>query len=76
MEQYFIFSYSIINDVKKRNAIDDECDDHSSRAIRREAQLPKKRFGGFMRSPLTPPPSKCSRRVGPADAMIIVVVVE
>jgi len=33
------------------------------------------RIGGFMRSPETPPPGKCSRRIGPADAMVVVVVV-
>jgi hypothetical protein len=33
------------------------------------------RFSGFMRSHETPPPGECSRRIGPADAMVVVVVV-
>jgi len=33
------------------------------------------RFGGFMQSPYTPSPGKCSRRIGPADAMVTIVVV-
>jgi len=31
--------------------------------------------GGFMRSHYTPPLGLCSRRIGPADAMVIAVAV-
>jgi hypothetical protein len=30
-------------------------------------------FNGFMGSHLMPPPGQCSRRIGPADAMVVVV---
>ena len=43
-----IYSYSIIYDVIKCNAIDDECNDHADGAIRREAHRPMERIGGFM----------------------------
>jgi hypothetical protein len=33
------------------------------------------RIGGFMRTPKTPPLGECSRRIGPAEAMVVVVVV-
>jgi hypothetical protein len=33
------------------------------------------RISGFMRSHYTPPSSVCSRRIGPADAMVIAVAV-
>jgi hypothetical protein len=32
-------------------------------------------FNGFMRSHLMPPPGECSRRISPADTMVVVVVV-
>jgi hypothetical protein len=32
-------------------------------------------FNGFMRSHLKPPPGECSRRIGPADAMVAIIVV-
>jgi hypothetical protein len=34
-----------------------------------------KRISGFMQSHYTPPSSVCSRRIGPADAMVIAVAV-
>ena len=43
----------------------------SAGKIRREAHLPIKRIGGFMRSHYMPPSGVCSRRIGPADAMVI-----
>jgi len=33
------------------------------------------RIGGFMQSHYMPPSGVCSRRIGPADAMVIVVAV-
>ena len=55
----------------KCNAIDGDFDCHAAGAIRRESHRPMERFGGFMRSPKMPPPGKCSRRIGLADAMVI-----
>ena len=47
----------------KCNAIDGDFDCHAAGAIRRKSHRPMERFGGFM--------CKCSRRIGPADAMVI-----
>jgi len=33
------------------------------------------RVGGFMRSHYMPPSGVCSRRIGPADAMVIAIAV-
>jgi len=57
------------------NRFDGDCDDHAAGEIRREAHRPIKRIGGFMRSHYMPPSGVCSRRIGPADAMVIVVAV-
>jgi hypothetical protein len=54
---------------------DGNYDDHAAGEIRREAHRPMERIDGFMRSNYMPPSSLCSRRIGPADAMVITVAV-
>jgi hypothetical protein len=43
--------------------------------IRCEAHRPMEHIDGFMRSHSMPPSGVCSRRIGPADAMVIAVAV-
>jgi len=43
--------------------------------IRREAHRPMERISGFMQSHYMLPSGVCSRRIGPADAMVIAVAV-
>jgi len=43
--------------------------------IRREAHCPIERISGFMQSHYMLPSGVCSRRIGPADAMVIAVAV-
>jgi hypothetical protein len=62
-------------DVIQCSGFDGDCDDQAAGEIRREAHRPIKRIGGFMRSHEIAPSGVCSRRIGPADAMVIAVVV-
>jgi len=55
--------------------LDGDCDNHAAGEIRREPHRPMERIGGFMRSHYMLSSGVCSRRIGPADAMVIAVAV-
>jgi hypothetical protein len=57
------------------SGFDGDCDVHAAGEIRREAHRPMERISGFMRSHYMLPSGVCSRRIGPADAMVIAVTV-
>jgi hypothetical protein len=57
------------------NGFDGDYDYHAAGEIWREAHRSIKRISDFMRSHYTPPSGVCSRRIGPADAMVIAVTV-
>jgi hypothetical protein len=57
------------------NGFDGDCDNHAAGKIQREAHRPMERISGFMRSHYMLPSGVCSRRIGPADAMVIAVAV-
>ena len=54
---------------------DGDFDDHAAGKIQREAHRLMERIGGFMLSPFIAPSGVCSRRIGPAGAMVIAVAV-
>ena len=54
---------------------DGDFDDHAAGKIQREAHQLMERIGGFMLSPFIAPSGVCSRRIGPAGAMVIAVAV-
>jgi hypothetical protein len=65
----------LIYDVIQCCGFDGDCDNHATGKIQREAYRPMERIGGFMRSHFIASSGVCSRRIGPADAMVIAVAV-
>jgi len=55
--------------------LDGDCGNHAVEEIRREPHRPMERISGFMRSHYMLPSGVCSRRIGPADTMVIAVAV-
>jgi hypothetical protein len=53
--------------------LDGNFDNHATKGIGHEAHLSMKHIGGFLQSPLTPPPDKCSHCISLADTMVIIV---
>jgi len=64
-----------VYDVIQCSGFNGYCDNHAAGKIRREAHQPMERIGGFIRSHLISPLGVFSRRIGPAEAMVIAVAV-
>ena len=70
-----VYAYSLIYDVIQCSGLDGYCDNYAARKTRREAHRPMERIGGFIRSHWISPLGVFSRRIGPAEAMVIAVAV-